>query len=181
MESRHDLLRQDITKLQAELDYLTVILAIPVPGTPGDTPHQARTVLASGAVPPCAAETAFTRAVAATISPAAGHIWPAASCTSPVRLHGTIRHIDTATGELLCDISTEDLPDGVIYKACGNRRATVCPSCAETYRRDAYQLVRAGLAGGKGIPATGQPHTRPCSSPSPPPPSAPSSTRVVRT
>ena len=43
------------------------------------------------------------------------------------------------------------MPDGVIYKPCGNRRATVCPGCAETYRRDAYHLIRAGLIGGKGI------------------------------
>ena len=43
------------------------------------------------------------------------------------------------------------MPDGVIYKPCGNRRATVCPGCAETYHRDAYQLLRAGLIGGKGI------------------------------
>jgi hypothetical protein len=28
---------------------------------------------------------------------------------------------------------------------------TTCPGCAETYRRDAYQLIRAGLVGGKGI------------------------------
>ena len=46
------------------------------------------------------------------------------------------------------------MPDGVIYKACGNRRATVCPSCAETYRADAYQLVLAGLQGGKNVPDT---------------------------
>jgi len=50
--------------------------------------------------------------------------------------------------------STGDFPDSVIYKPCGNRRATACPGCAETYRRDAYQLIRAGLAGGKGIPDT---------------------------
>ncbi len=47
---------------------------------------------------------------------------------------------------------TSALPDGVIYKACGNRRTSACPSCAETYRRDAFQLLRAGLIGGKGIP-----------------------------
>ena len=35
---------------------------------------------------------------------------------------------------------------------CGDRRASVCPPCAETYRADTYQLIRAGLAGGKGIP-----------------------------
>ena len=27
-----------------------------------------------------------------------------------------------------------------------------CPACAEVYRWDAYQLIRAGLAGGKGVP-----------------------------
>ena len=43
------------------------------------------------------------------------------------------------------------MPDGVIYKPCGNRRVTTCPGCAETYRRDAYHLIRAGLIGGKGI------------------------------
>ena len=37
-------------------------------------------------------------------------------------------------------------------KCCGNRREAVCPSCAETYRADAYQLVAAGLRGGKGVP-----------------------------
>ena len=45
------------------------------------------------------------------------------------------------------------MPDGVIYKACGNRRARSCPACAETYRRDAFHLIRAGLIGGKGVPA----------------------------
>ena len=44
------------------------------------------------------------------------------------------------------------MPDRVIYKPCGNRRTTACPGCAETYRRDAYHLIRAGLIGGKGIP-----------------------------
>ena len=69
------------------------------------------------------------------------------------------------------------MPDGVIYKPCGNRRATTCPGCAETYRRDAYHLIRAGLIGGKGItpavathpavfvtftaPSFGPVHTRP--------------------
>ena len=42
-------------------------------------------------------------------------------------------------------------PTASIYKPCGNRRATTCPGCAETYRRDAYHLIRAGLIGGKGI------------------------------
>ena len=79
------------------------------------------------------------------------HVWHAAACTRPIRLRGDIRHIDPATGELLRTIPTLGMPDGVIYKPCGNRRATICPGCAETYRRDAYQLIRAGLVGGKGI------------------------------
>ena len=79
------------------------------------------------------------------------HVWPAAACTRPVRLRGDIKHIDPATGELLRTIPTIGMPDGIIYKPCGNRRATTCPGCAETYRRDAYQLIRAGLTGGKGV------------------------------
>ena len=79
------------------------------------------------------------------------HAWPAAACAHPIRLHGTIRSLDPATGEITSTISTGDLPDGVIYKPCGNRRVTACPGCADIYRRDAYQLIRAGLAGGKGV------------------------------
>ena len=44
--------------------------------------------------------------------------------------------------------------------ACGNRRETVCPACSQVYKRDARQLVRAGLTGGKGIPETVAAH--PC-------------------
>lgn len=82
------------------------------------------------------------------------HVWPAAGCTHPVRLFGDLDVVDTRTGELTRTMSTSAMPDGVIYKACGNRRATVCPSCADTYRRDAFQLIRSGLAGGKTVPAT---------------------------
>jgi hypothetical protein len=79
------------------------------------------------------------------------HVWSAAGCTRPVRLAGSMVTTDVRTGEIHSCTSTEGMPDGVIYKACGNRRATVCPSCAHTYQRDAYQLLRAGLVGGKGI------------------------------
>ncbi|BCJ74509.1 plasmid replication initiator protein [Catellatospora sp. IY07-71] len=84
------------------------------------------------------------------------HIRSAAGCTRPVRLAGELhtvhRHGDAAT--VLDSSSTATMPDGTIYKACGNRRASLCPSCARTYQADAYQLLRAGLVGGKGIPAT---------------------------
>jgi len=67
-------------------------------------------------------------------------------------LHGSVSYVDQATGEVTGTIQTDDLPDRVIYKPCGNRRATSCPGCAEIYRRDAFHLIRAGLSGGKGIP-----------------------------
>jgi hypothetical protein len=40
------------------------------------------------------------------------------------------------------------------------RRASPCPPCAEVYRADTYQLIHAGLTGGKGVPATVADH--PC-------------------
>ncbi len=36
----------------------------------------------------------------------------------------------------------------------------VCPACAESYRTDTYQLVKAGLVGGKRVPETVAEH--PC-------------------
>ena len=76
------------------------------------------------------------------------------TCTHPIRLRGRIDAIDLATGELapVYDTAAED--GGVLHVACGNRRETVCPACSAVYKRDARQLVRAGLAGGKGIPET---------------------------
>jgi hypothetical protein len=82
------------------------------------------------------------------------HVWTAAACSRPVLLRGTVSYADPATGEVTGTIATDDLPDRVIYKPCGNRRAVTCPGCAEVYRRDAFHLIRAGLAGGKGIPET---------------------------
>jgi hypothetical protein len=76
----------------------------------------------------------------------------AGGCVRPVRLRGTVRNVDSVTGEVLDGLDTEDLPDRAIYVPCGDRRASVSPPCAETYRADTYQLIRAGLAGGKGMP-----------------------------
>jgi hypothetical protein len=82
------------------------------------------------------------------------HVRSAAGCTRPIRLAGQVHTIDPATGQIIASTDTGTMPDGVIYKACGNRRASVCPSCSTVYQYDAYQLLRAGLAGGKAIPAT---------------------------
>ena len=86
------------------------------------------------------------------------HVHSAAGCTRPIRLIGQSSTVDTHTGEVLATRSTSDMPDGVIYKACGNRRAAVCPSCAQTYRADTFHLLRAGLVGGYHIPTSVRTH-----------------------
>ena len=57
-----------------------------------------------------------------------------------------------AGGEVAQAVSGLDLPFGVILVRCMNRRASRCPSCAKLYQGDTYQLVKAGIAGGKGVP-----------------------------
>src|SRR5690349_10230017 len=69
------------------------------------------------------------------------------TCSHPIQLRSRTDMIDLGTGELAPLY-------GQASVACGNRRETVCPACSQVYKRDARQLVRAGLAGGKGIPAT---------------------------
>jgi hypothetical protein len=101
---------------------------------------------------------AHTQALARAAQPGyyawLAHVQPAAGCTRPIRLAGTMTTIERETGRLLTAQDTANMPDGVIYKPCGNRRASVCPSCSQTYKRDAYQLLRAGLVGGKSVPET---------------------------
>ena len=65
-----------------------------------------------------------------------------------------VRAIDLATGEVRPVYTTASEPGRVLQLPCGNRRETVCPPARQVYKRDARQLVRAGLAGGKGIPDT---------------------------
>ncbi len=69
-------------------------------------------------------------------------------------MRGGIDSIDVATGEVRSVFSTVGEPDETLLKCCGNRREAVCPSCAATYRGDAFQLVAAGMRGGKGVPET---------------------------
>jgi hypothetical protein len=78
----------------------------------------------------------------------------AGECVRPVRLRPAMFRADPGTGELV-PVSEElpEAPDGVVYKPCGDRRASVCPPCAERYRQDTWQVVAAGLRGGKGVPA----------------------------
>ncbi|MEU1049993.1 replication initiator [Streptomyces sp. NPDC005897] len=86
-------------------------------------------------------------------------------CTNPVRLdgHSTEHAVDRTTGEIgrvLRHLDSSTLPAGQLLVRCNNRRATRCPACAETYRRDTYHLITAGLRGGKGTPQQVATHPR---------------------
>jgi hypothetical protein len=81
-------------------------------------------------------------------------------CHHPIRLAGRVEQADRQTGEVRAVYDSEREPDGVLLKACGTRRESRCPSCAATYRADAYQLLAAGLKGGKGVPDSIAEHPR---------------------
>jgi hypothetical protein len=74
-------------------------------------------------------------------------------CSHPIQLRSRTDMIDLGTGELAPLY-------GHASVACGNRREAVCPACSQVYKRDARQLVRVGLGGGKGIPESVTAH--PC-------------------
>ena len=74
------------------------------------------------------------------------------NCAHPVRLVGRSQTVDTTTGEIVSTYSSEDEPRGVTYVRCGNRRASVCPSCSREYASDMFHLIRAGVTGGKTVP-----------------------------
>ncbi|MFF4113679.1 replication initiator [Streptomyces sp. NPDC001714] len=86
-------------------------------------------------------------------------------CTNPIRLdgHRTEYDLDTTTGEIgrvLQHLDSSALPAGQLLVRCNNRRTTRCAACAEVYRRDTFQLITAGLRGGKGIPEQVAAHPR---------------------
>ncbi|GAA3755876.1 plasmid replication initiator protein [Spinactinospora alkalitolerans] len=68
-------------------------------------------------------------------------------CSHPVRVAGGAAAVDGSSGEVRAEFSTRGEPDGTLLIACGDRRASVCPSCAETYRRDMWHVVASGLSG----------------------------------
>lgn len=62
--------------------------------------------------------------------------------------------MDTTTGEILSTYTSAADPLGVTYVRCGNRRASKCPACSRLYAGDTFQLIRAGVAGGKTVPVS---------------------------
>lgn len=83
-------------------------------------------------------------------------------CSDPIHLRGWTVTQDRATGEILHRYSTDTEPGGRLRVACGNRRASRCPSCAWLYAGDTFHLIRAGLVGDetKNIPTTVRDHPR---------------------
>ncbi|UQI48705.1 replication initiation protein [Streptomyces sp. HU2014] len=83
-------------------------------------------------------------------------------CADPIHLSGWTVTEDRTTGESLHRYTTETEPGRRLRIACGNRRASRCPSCARTYAGDTYHLIRAGLTGdeSKNIPSTVRDHPR---------------------
>ncbi|MDT0419449.1 replication initiator protein RepSA [Streptomyces sp. DSM 41982] len=83
-------------------------------------------------------------------------------CADPIRLTGGTKTLDAATRQVLHAYTTDHEPGAVLRVACGNRRASRCPSCARTYSADTYHLIRAGLTGDpdKGTPHTVRDHPR---------------------
>ncbi|MFJ8334507.1 replication initiator protein RepSA [Streptomyces sp. NPDC094437] len=83
-------------------------------------------------------------------------------CSHPIRLMGQTVTRDRATGDVLYSYSTENEPGGALRVACGNRRASQCPSCAWTYAGDTYHLIRAGITGdpNKGVSRGVREHPR---------------------
>jgi hypothetical protein len=86
-------------------------------------------------------------------------------CTHPIRLdgHRTEHELNPETGEIgpaTHRLLSDQLAAGHLLVRCNNRRTTRCPACAETYRRDTFHLITAGLRGGKGTPEDVTDHPR---------------------
>ncbi|AXE26383.1 replication initiation protein [Streptomyces globosus] len=83
-------------------------------------------------------------------------------CADPIHITGWTLTKDKTSGETYHRYSTENEPGARLRIACGNRRASRCPSCAWTYAGDTYHLIRAGLAGDdrRDVPATVREHPR---------------------
>ncbi|MCX4882922.1 replication initiator [Streptomyces sp. NBC_00847] len=73
-------------------------------------------------------------------------------CAHPVYLSGSTITRDAVTGEVLSSYSTDGEPGERLAVRCRNRRASVCEPCAYLHAGDTFQLIRAGLSGGKNIP-----------------------------
>jgi hypothetical protein len=81
-------------------------------------------------------------------------------CSRPIYLAGHTTVVDRVSGEVLHHYDSATEPGGRIPVRCNNRRHTACPSCSYLHQGDTFQLMRAGLVGGKGVPAEVRSHPR---------------------
>jgi hypothetical protein len=75
-------------------------------------------------------------------------------CCRPLRMRGRTWQVDRESREEREVYSTEGEPDNALLLPCGSRRASECPSCSSRWQNDGFQVVVAGLRGGKGVPET---------------------------
>ncbi|BBC32843.1 Replication initiation protein [Streptomyces graminofaciens] len=151
---------------QVQLPYPATVPAVSRPSSAFTTPtcpaEVTATAAAGRALERRARLTARLAKLAATgqLAPLARQIAGLSGCTHPIRLTGHRTHLDTATGEILDHFDSGRLPAGELLVRCGNRRATRCPACSTVYRYDTYQLIAAGLRGGKTVPTSVAAHPR---------------------
>jgi hypothetical protein len=88
-------------------------------------------------------------AALARVTGAAGLLANAGTCSHPIRLVGGRDVIEAQTGLLLDSTTGRE-----ITVSCGNRRASKCEYCSTLYKYDAYNLIAAGLRGGKDVSAS---------------------------
>ncbi|MFJ6012328.1 replication initiator [Streptomyces sp. NPDC092952] len=75
----------------------------------------------------------------------------AGGCENPIYLAGRVTHYDSE-GFSVAHYETSLEPGGRIAVRCGNRRRSQCEPCSRIHSGDSYQIVRAGMVGGKGTP-----------------------------
>ncbi|WP_407289261.1 replication initiator [Streptomyces sp. BP-8] len=81
-------------------------------------------------------------------------------CAHPIHLKGSTTTRDACTGEILHHYDTAHEPGERLLVRCRNRRATICAPCSRLHAGDTFHLVRAGLLGGKDVPADVRDHPR---------------------
>lgn len=113
--------------------------------------------LALGELPPRVVDEIVRRAGRSDFDRWAEQLDRCGNCSRPIRLRGRIEH--QAADRHTVAYSTDDEPDRVLMIRCGNRRASVCPSCSYEYAGDMWQLLYAGAVGGrKDVPETVRAH-----------------------
>lgn len=90
----------------------------------------------------------------ARIAEAEGIRQTSGRCDRPIQLAGVRRIWHKPSATVLHELNSAEMPGGVLVMACGNRRASHCEACSTLYKYDTYNLIVAGLRGGKDVSAT---------------------------